>query len=582
MKKLLNSSLTNLPSLKEIREALNFLSLKESLAIFVLVTISLISLVAILAKLNNKYLVEVPTTGGMITEGVIGAPRFINPLLANSETDKDLTSLIYSGLLRVDDNGNLIPDLAKNYSVSEDGLSYTFEIKKGLFWHDGKPVTPDDVIFTIEKSKDPILKSPRRINWEGVTVEKKGETTIKFTLKQPYSSFLENTTMGILPKHIWKNIDSEVFSYSTFNLEPVGTGPYKISGLKRKSSGVPDYYDLVSFGGFALGKPKIDKIKIKFYSNESSLFYDLNNGMIEMVGLVSPEKTALIEKGGGRIETSVLPRIFAVFLNQNLSPVLADVRVRQALNLVLDKQKIIDTILGGYGATIDGPVPPNLTSADLRKNQEIFKPQNFKLAQDLLKKSGWSLNPKSGTWEKKNKKETTQLKFSLATADVVQLKETAEFIKKEWEKLGVLVDLKIFEVGDLNQNVIRPRKFEALFFGEVIGRYPDLFSFWHSSQRNDPGLNISMYTNRNADKILEQARTEIDNEKTNRLYEKFREELIKDVPAIFIYSPYFIYIVPEKIREFRLTPTSASSERFLNIYKWYIDTDYVWKFLIQP
>ena len=166
-----------------------------------------------------------------------------------------------------------------------------------------------------------------------------------------------------------------------------------------------------------------------------------------------------------------------------------------------------------------------------------------------------------------------RLSFSLSTSDVPELKAVALRIKTQWEAMGASVELKIFESGDLNQNVIRPRKYDAILFGEIIGRDSDLFAFWHSSQRNDPGLNIAMYMNSVADKLLEDMRRAIDKEKRTVAYEKFRAEIKKDVPAVFIYAPEFVYILPQKIKGVSIGTITVPAARFLNINEWYIDTD---------
>ena len=192
-----------------------------------------------------------------------------------------------------------------------------------------------------------------------------------------------------------------------------------------------------------------------------------------------------------------------------------------------------------------------------------------------------------GYWEavaymkKEKQKETIRLAFSLSTSDVPELKSVAERLKADWEKIGVSVELKVFESGDLNQNVIRPRKYDAILFGEIVGRDSDLFAFWHSSQRNDPGLNIAMYTNSVADKLLEDMRRATDPEKRRTAYEKFSVEIAKDIPAVFLYAPEFVYILPEKIKGSAIGTITVPAERFLNIHEWYIDTDLVWKIFAQ-
>ncbi len=558
------------PNKKEINLALNSFNKTERLVFFALVIIFILSTLAILNRVNNRYLIEVPTLGGSLTEGVIGeAPRFINPLLATSDADRDLTQLIYSGLLRVDPSGNYIGDLAESYNISPDGLTYSFKIRKNAVWHDGLPVTSGDIEFTIRKALDPNIKSYKRASFEGVSIEKLDDKNIVLKLKQPYSPFLENTTMGILPKHIWDNIDSSGFSYNKSNMMPIGSGPYKIKNISSKIP--PEYYDLAPFKNFTLGEPKIENLRIKFYKNEDTLLKAYRSGSIEAINTIPPEIAKAMEDQGIKIINSTLPRIFAVFLNQNHSKVLADKAVRRALDVSINKDDIIKKVLLGYGVTIDGPIPtPKIDSAkkDSNRTEE---------AKQILKKGGWKFNNKKNLWEKGSKKSTLVLTLDLSTSDTNELKNVATQVKKNWEELGIKVNLKIFEIGDLNQNVIRPRKYDALFFGEVVGRNPDLFSFWHSSQRNDPGLNISMYTNSKADKLLENARTEQDLNKKMKKYGDLNKEIANDIPAIFIYSPYFLYSLPEKIKNLIVDNITIPSDRFINIHKWYIDTDKIWK-----
>jgi peptide/nickel transport system substrate-binding protein len=162
------------------------------------------------------------------------------------------------------------------------------------------------------------------------------------------------------------------------------------------------------------------------------------------------------------------------------------------------------------------------------------------------------------------------------SAHAPDLVKTAELVKKQWEEIGAKVETKYYELADLNQLVIKPRKYDALLFGEIIGRDLDLFAFWHSSQRNDPGLNIALYTSSKADKMLETARTATNQEERLKQFKLFNEEVTKDVPAIFLYAPEFIYILPDTIQNFNLNAMSSPSDRFSNVHKWYTTTENVW------
>jgi peptide/nickel transport system substrate-binding protein len=240
----------------------------------------------------------------------------------------------------------------------------------------------------------------------------------------------------------------------------------------------------------------------------------------------------------------------------------------------------VSEVLGGYGTDIDGPIPPGLLKSNRKesKNKNITDSERKDLAKKMLENNGWVFDEEIKIWEKKTKKSESQLRFSLSTSNTPELKEVAEIIADEWRDIGVIVDLKIFEAGDLNQNVIRPRKYDALLFGEIVSRELDLFAFWHSSQRNDPGLNIALYANITADRLLEDARAATDRNVMIEKYREFEDEIDFDVPAVFVYSPDFIYITPKDIKAFELGAVATPAERFLNIHEWYIETDKVWNF----
>ncbi len=531
---------------------------------------------SLLYKVNALFLTEIPAPGGELREGIIGSPRFVNPLLSLSDADRDLATLVYSGLLRPTPSGRLVPDLAERFEISDDGMSYTFSLRNDATFHDGSSVTADDIVFTIQKAQDPALKSPKRANWEGVSVEKKDDRTIVLTLKQPYAPFLENATLGILPKHLWKDAGSEQFPFSPLNLNAVGSGPYKVAKIKRNASGIPLSFELSAFKEYAQDMPYIKRIIVYFYQSEKDLLAALASGEIESVNTVTPQAAKDLEAQWLRIERTPLPRVFGVFFNQNQAPLLAEKAVRQALELATDKKKIVDAVLSGYGVPIDGPIPPLI----LEQSIEEATSTSVRLAQAnaLLDKAKWVKNTATGIRERtKGKgKDAQTLSFSLATGDIPELRESAELLKEMWKSIGVDVRVQIFESGDLNQNIIRPRKFDSLLFGEIIGRDLDLFAFWHSSQRNDPGLNIAMYTNSKVDKLLEEARKTTDEERRVENYQSAIATIRADAPAVFLYSPEFIYVLPKHVKGFTLNRTTIPSERFLDVEHWYINTEKVW------
>lgn len=541
-----------------------------------LVVVAVATGLMFLSNINNKFLVEVPDRGGYMTEGVVGIPRFVNPVLAISDADKDLVSLVFSGLLKATPDGKLAPDLAAHYEISPDGRTYTFTLRDDIFFHDGTPITTDDVEFTVHLIQDSTIKSPKRPIWDGVIVQKIDSKEIIFSLKQPYAPFVDNFTIGIIPKHIWKEVPTDQFSFSELNINAIGNGPYKIDKVKRNSYGLSTYYTLKSFDDYALGQPFVKYINLSFYQNNEELLTAFKGGDIDAISGVSPADLQALDLSNSKVVTATLPRMFGVFFNQNQVPAFLNKEVRLALDTAIDKDRIIENIFYGYAKKIDSPVPASLneTAENTTPASEVSRTDQ---AISILTKAGWSINPQTGIMEKKIGANTVSLSFSLTTSDSSELKQIAGLIQEDWEKIGVSIDLRVFEIGDLNQNVIRPRKFDALLFGEVVGREFDLYPFWHSSQRNDPGLNIALYANISADKILENLRTIQDADAREQKAREFEALFKSDLPATFIYSPNFTYVTPAKLVNVSLGELTAASERFNNIQEWYIETNKVWK-----
>lgn len=516
---------------------------------------------------------QVPARGGTLTEGVIGYPGFINPLLSITNSGKDLSLLTYSGLTRVDTQGNIVPDLAESYTVSEDGKTYTFILRKDIVFHDNKPITTEDILFTIEKAKDPKVKSSVASNWRGVEVKIVDAHTIQFILKTPYAPFIENTTLGILPKHIWENADIDQFTFSTYNFNPIGSGPYKVAEVKRDSKGTLVYYKLTAFNKYAPGVKNISTIYVRFYEDEPSLVTALKRGEVQSSSDISPENTKALEEKGYTVKTTPLLRIFGIFFNQNQATVFTNKEVRQALQLSVDRNEIIDKVLYGYGREESFSLPQSSLISSTTTASSSTKIDD---AKNLLSKNGWKLNAQ-GVMEKKDKKQTLTLSFTITTSNNPDLAKTAEILKEEWSKIGAQVNIVTLDSSELNQTVIRPRKYDVLLFGEVVGRGNDLYPFWHSSERKDPGLNIALYTNSNADKLLEKIRASTNASDITKNLSSLETMIATDVPAIFIYSPELTYVVPEGLKNLHLPPLEITSERWIGIFDAYLKTKTVWR-----
>lgn len=542
------------------------------------------STVALILTLSDRFYVNVPARGGAIIEGIIDRPRFINPVLARTSADRNLTALVYSGLVRVTADGSIVPDLAESFTVSEDSLTYTFTLRPDLTWHDGFSVTSADVVYTIEKIRDPGLeiKSPRRISWEGVTVAAPDERTIVFTLKQPFAPFLENASVGILPKHIWGEIANSEFDVSYYNLDPIGTGPYRIAKIVQDDKkGLPLSYELKAFPGYALGEPYITTFTMRFFGNNKDLLQAYQDGTITQFPTVDPEVAAAIESSGGMITRMHLPLIDAAFFNQSQAPIFVDKKVRHALSLAIDKDRIVREVLYGYGIRADGPISALSAITAASSSLSTTTPYYDKSAALLLlEEAGYARDEESGIMTKTDKKtkKTTRLSFSITVPDVAELRHAAGIMKENWDSLGVQTSVKVFETGTFGGEVLVPRDYDVLVYG-IIGKESDPYPYWHSSQRNAPGVNIANYTNRIADDLLEKIRRESDPVQRVEYLRKLEETIVDDTPAIFLYSPSFLYATDKKIHGIATTHVLVESDRFNEIYNWYIDVDRVWWFL---
>ncbi len=530
------------------------------------IIVGIVSLLSIYA-LEQSLLEKIPTYGGTLIEGEVGSPQFINPLLAISDADRDLSNLTYAGLMGLSGNGELVPILAKSYTISDGGKVYTFILRKNARFNDGSSVTANDVVFTVRKAQDTALKSPEYANWAGVNVTAVNAHTVRFTLTKPYSPFKNLTTLGILPARRWQNISNTEFPFSSLETTPIGAGPFKVASISRDSSGLIRSVSLVENPYYVLGRPYLNSIRFKFYSNTESLSMALANGDIESTYGI-PKKGAL---------TAPYARVFGVFFNPNEKQVFANIAVRKALSLAVNREIIVSKVLDGYATSVMGPVPPG---GNIRQFVVPTDNNTVVTAIKILEKSGWKYDGTTRMWKNKNKKQTLS-SIVLRTSNVPELKNVAIAVKKDWENIGISVDIELYEPGDLSQNVIRPRKYEALLYGMVIGRNQDLYAFWDSQERNDPGLNIALYANKTVDALLKDARSNTDPKIRNADLQKIENIIAGDYPAVFLYAPSFIYAIPKNIHGVQLPQIITPSNRFATIAKWYRFTDSVWPFFAK-
>ena len=406
---------------------------------------------------------------------------------------------------------------------------------------------------------------------------------------------MDNMTIGILPEHLWKNVSIQEFSLSNLNIKAIGTGPYQIQSILKNGDGIPTEYDLKHFTNFTLGVPHIKYVNIISYPNEKDLVKALTSHNIDQASGLSPENAKNVIDAGYTIHTSTLPRMFGMFFNSSKNAIFSDKAVIDAFDKALDRQVIINQVLSGYGTVIHNPIPETITN---NKIDIKYDNPSQDEANNLLEKSGWVLGAdgirvKGGTTTVTKTKKVggktitekvvvqakgpvVRLSFSLVTGDTPELKHTSEIIKEQLAKVGAEVNIKVYETGPLNQ-IIRGRDYEALFFGQIVNHESDLFSFWHSTQKQDPGLNIAMYDNKKVDGILEKIQKTPNYQDRIDEYVDLINEFNNNKPALMIYSPKYLYATSSDLSRVSSETLTVPSDRFVSIYTWYASTDHVWK-----
>ncbi|RMD50801.1 peptide ABC transporter substrate-binding protein, partial [Candidatus Parcubacteria bacterium] len=497
-----NNSLPTGAQLKYFPKLLNKNEKKLAAAALLIV---LFSGGALMWHLLGNYKTTVPAVGGEYTEGLIGTPQLINPLYSlSNDTDNDLTRLIYSGLMKYDNNGELVNDLAKSYTISDDGKTYTFTIRDNARWHDGEQVMADDIIFTISAIKNPDYNSPFAASFANVEVEQVDDKTVNFTLQKPLASFPALLTIGILPSHLWQEVSPMNATLTTLNKKPIGSGPYMFKKFVQDSNGNIRSYDLIRNPNYYNGAPYIETLHFKFYPDIKSGINALKNHNIEGLSyLPNTEITVFSKDSAIQILYPSLMQYGALFFNEKNNDALSNKQVKQALLAATDKNAIIQSL--NNAATIansfliDGM--PGYDSS--RATNDRYNPEK---AKQLLEEAGWSkLQEDQSNENQFFTKDEEILTMTITTLNSQELQTVAQTIKEQWESIGIKTNIKTINNSQL-PDALKNKDYEIILADELYGTEPDPYPFWHSSQIKYPGLNLANFSNDDADDYIDKAR----------------------------------------------------------------------------
>ncbi|MDP4038644.1 MAG: peptide ABC transporter substrate-binding protein [bacterium] len=515
-----------------------------------LIIFSFYALAGNIINLDKFYLVDGPQSGGTYIEGLVGQVKKINPILPDNSASRDVTSIVFNSLTKVDAKRQLVGDLAEKWEISKDFKTYTFHLRPNIIWHDGVAFSADDVAFTISAIQNPDTLSPLASDWSGVKYEVIDSKTIKLILPNSYPSFLNNTTIGILPKHLLESIRPSLLRFAEFNKKPIGTGPYRVESLDEQNATIVLTANDKYFGD----KPYIKNLKFISYKNNQDLIDAYAKKQILGISQIESSDISNAKKLENlKIYQLSLPSYIGLFMNMK-SPQLTDPEGRKALAYSINRREIIDNLLGGQATPTYYPILAGYSG---------FNAKAMKYQFDLEK-------AKSTLANASNAKDLQKKELLLVTRDDPQSLNVANMIKDQWAKIGVNVKIKSADLNNLQQTYIRPRNYDILLYGQNLGLDSDVYSFWHSSQVSDPGLNLSNYKSSNADKYLESGRLAKDPSTKANKYANFVETWSIDVPAILLYSPFYLYGVENRVSGISSNKIAEPSDRFYNIQKWYV------------
>lgn len=556
--------------LSVIRRVFSLMGKFERRLLITLLVITVVSSVFAGRNFLQAYTVVAPSEGGSYSEGIIGEPRFINPIYATTSTDRALVNLIYAGLYRYDENGNVVPDLAESFpEISEDKKTYTIKLRNSE-WHNGVPVTANDVVFTIKTLQNPEFNSPRRGDWLSTTVEAKDENTVVFTLKAASGPFLNNLTLPIISEVIWSKVPPADFVLSQGNIQPIGNGPYQIVKVEQLADGEVQSISLKAFPNFHTRTSYLTDLTIKFFQDADSLLKALHGNQIDGFGFNQFENRVSVEQSAKDlvIHQIPLPQYQALFFNTTVKS-LGEPRVRQALNIATNKKAILEEVFENQGLLIESPILAQQV-ANLPAHEAVT---DVAAAKTLLDQAGWTY-PDGGNVRRKGNQ---QLKFKLATNENWINLRAAEMLIDQWRELGVEIELVSLPTKDLNEQIIKPRAYDMLLFAHKLGADPDPFVFWHSSQTKAPGLNLSSYANQTVDRLISEARASTNKEERDAKYLELHDIIRQDLPAIFLVQSVYTYAINDRIHGFSVTNMPDETVRYYNLRDWYINTKRVLK-----
>lgn len=531
------------------------------LSLFILLSIGVVLQVR---ALDAHYKTPHSAKGGSYTEGVLGTFTNASPLYASGAADSSVSRLVFAGLLKYDNNSQLVPDLAESWKVDKNATTYTVKLKPGLTWHDGQPLTAHDVAFTFKLIQNPDTRSYLESSWRDIKITEVNDLTVSFTLANKFTPFPHSLTTGIVPKHVLGSVSPDQMRSSNFNtIKPVGAGPFRLDEVQveGESKDREERVGLTPFDGYHGGEPNIERFVIKTFKDEDSMIAEYEQKQIDaMVGLATLPDQLSLDISTLEYTPQLLGQVMVFF--KTSEPPLNSQKIRSALVLAVDKRQVMSKVPYPL-AQIDQPL---LQSHIGYSKSAAQRTNNLKQAGIILDKLGWKKNPETGLRTKNGK----TLKFNLVSRTNTEYSAVIQGLQEQWKELGVDVQVVLQGEQEL-QSTVAQHSYDALLYAVSIGPDPDVFAYWHSSQadvRSATRLNFSEYESEIASQSLEAGRTRSDDKTRAVKYSAFVRQWQKDVPALALYQPRFLYVVRAPLHGFDVKSVVIASDRYSTVDDW--------------
>ncbi|MBE9474233.1 MAG: peptide ABC transporter substrate-binding protein [Chloroflexi bacterium] len=512
-----------------------------------------------------------PSTGGVYSEALVGSFNRLNPVLDyTNSADQDVDRLIFSSLLRFDDRGLPVNDLIESMGISQNGQNYNISLRENAVWHDGQPVTSEDVVFTVEllRSEDLPVPEDTRALWQNVEAEALDENTLQFRLPEPYAPFLDYLTFGILPKHLLGDLSPAEIIDSQFNLQPVGSGPYRFDQFLFEDDQIIGV-SLTAFEDYYNDPAFIEQFTFKYYPDPDAALSAYQSGDILGISQVTNDiLPQALQEPNLNMHSGQVPLLSIIFLNLDNPqvPYFQDVNIRRALLMGIDRQRIINQLKDGQATLAHGPIFPGSWAYYDGIEKIEYDPD---AAIQILRAAGYAI-PAAGSSVRTNE-EGQSLSFELVYPSGAKYEQLAEAIASDWQRLGVEANLQAVDSDDLVATYLDPREYDAALvdINLTSSPDPDPYPFWDQAQITG-GQNYSKWNDRQASEFLEEARVELDRTERTRLYNNFQVRFASELPALPLFYPIYNYGINQRINGVTMGSLYEVSDRFANVTKWFL------------